>query len=122
MIQRDFSLIDSVRRGELKFERFVEVLSKDGYTTDADGNQGLGFIRTRISAARQEDFDSLWEFFYPGQGHDIRLNTCASDEGFAVSGGYTYALFNETLVSRQEMMDTLKRRNAKQERELSSMG
>ena len=40
----------------------------------------------------------------------------------ACGGGYTYALFNETLVSRQEMMDTLKRRNAKQERELSSMG
>ena len=122
MIQHDFSLIDSVRRGELEFERFVEVLSKDGYTTDVDGHQGLGFIRSRISAARQEDFDRLWEFFYPGQGHDIELDSCASDEGFAVSGGHTYALFNKTLVSRQEMMLTLRRLNAKMERKLSAMG
>ena len=121
MIQFNFSLIDSVRRGELNFEQLVEVLSKVGYTTDADGNQGLGFIRTRISAARQEDFDRLWKFFYPGQGHDIQLNSCASDEGFAGSGGFTYALFNEAFVSRQEMMATLRRLNAKQERELSSM-
>jgi hypothetical protein len=122
MIQLDCSLIDSVRRRELNFERLVEVLSKEGYVTDADGNQGLGFIRTRISAARQEDFDRLWNFFYPGQGHDIQLNSCASDEGFAVSGGYTYALFNESLVSREEMMQTLKRRNAQLEREFPSMG
>ena len=122
MIQLDLSLIDSVRRGKLNFERLVEVLSEEGYVTDADGNEGLGFTRIRIDTARQEDFDRLWKFFYPGQGHDIRLKSCASDEGFAVSGGFTNALFNESLVSRQEMMDTLKRLNAQQEREFPSMG
>jgi len=122
MIQLDCSLIDSVRRRELNFERLVEVLLKDGYTTDADGNQGLGFTRTRIDTARQEDFDRLWKFFCPGQGHDILLKSCASDKGFAVSGGFTHALFNETLVSREEMMQTLKRLNAQLEREFPSMG
>ena len=93
-----------------------------GYVTDADGTQGLGFTQTRIDTARQEDFDRLWNLFYPGLGHDILLKPCASDKGFAVSGGYTYALFNETLVSREEMMQTLKRRNAQLEREFPSMG
>jgi hypothetical protein len=118
----EFSLIDSVRRGELDFERLVKVLSSEGYLTDADGSDGLGFVSTRIEAARQEDFDALWKFFYPNEGHSIALKSCATDQGFAVRGGFTYALFNETLVSRAEMLAKLVQLNAKMEREFPSMG
>jgi hypothetical protein len=122
VIDFEFSLIDSVRRGELDFERLVKVLFSEGYLTDADGKEGLGFVSVRIEAARQEDFNKLWKFFYPGQGHDIQLRSCATDKGFAARGSFTYALFNEQLVSREEMMERLERLNAKMEREFPSMG
>jgi hypothetical protein len=41
---------------------------------------------------------------------------------FAVRGGYTNALFNEQLVSREKMLEKLERLNAKMEREFPSMG
>jgi hypothetical protein len=122
MREREASLIARVRQGVLSFERLVEVLATEGYLTDADGADGLGFSRVCIDATQQEDFDALWNFFYPGEGHDIQLSSCASDKGFAVGGGFTNALFNETLVSRDEMMQTLKRLNAKMEQEFPSMG
>lgn len=122
MHEREAGLIVRVRQGVLSFERLVEVLATEGYLTDADGADGLGFSRVCIDATHQEDFDSLWNFFYPDAGHDIQLSSCASDKGFAVSGGFTNALFNETLVSRDEMMQTLERLNAKMEREFPSMG
>jgi hypothetical protein len=122
MSEREAGLIVRVRQGVLSFERLVEVLSTEGYLTDADCADGLGFSRVCIDATQQGDFDALWNFFYPGEGHDIQLNSCANDKGFAVGGGFTNALFNETLVSRDEMMQTLKRLNAKMEREFPSMG
>lgn len=122
MSNHEFSLINSARRGELDFERLADVLRTEGYLTDVDGNQGLGFTRTRISGATQEDFDALFQFFYPGEGHSIELQSCANDEGFAQSGAYTYALFNETLISREEMMAKLMRLNVQQERKFPSMG
>lgn len=122
MSNSDSSLISAVRRGELDFERLVEVLSKAGHLTDIDGNQGLGFTRTRIEGARQEDFDALFQFFYPGEGHSIELRSCATDKGFAQRGAYTYALFNENTVSLEEIMAMLIRLNAQQERDFPSMG
>lgn len=118
----DSSLISAVRSGELDFERLVKVLSKAGYLTDIDGNQGLGFASTRIEGARQEDFDALFQFFYPGEGHSIKLRSCATDKGFVHGGAYTYALFNENIVSREEMMTMLMRLNAQQERDFPYMG
>jgi hypothetical protein len=122
MSNSDSSLISAVRRGELDFERLVEVLSKAGHLTDIDGNQGLGFTRTRIEGARQEDFDALFQFFYPGEGHSIELRSCATDKGFAQRGAYTYALFNENTVSLEAIMAMLIRLNAQQERDFPSMG
>jgi hypothetical protein len=122
MSNHEFSLISSARRGELDFERMVDVLRTEGYLTDVDGNEGLGFTSTRIEVAQQEDFDALFKFFYPGEGHSIELQSCANDKGFAQSGAYTYALFNETLISRDEMMARLMRFNVQQERKFPSMG
>lgn len=122
MREHESGLIARVRRGSLSFERLVETLTTEGYLTDADGLEGLGFNRVCIDATRQEDFDALWDFFYPSEGHSIILEPCASDKGFAVGGSFTNALYNETLVSRDEMMETLKRLNAKMEREFPSMG
>ena len=118
----DSSLISAVRLGELDFERLVVVLSKAGHLTDIDGNQGLGFTRTRIEGARQEDFDALFQFFYPGEGHSIELRSCATDKGFAQRGAYTYALFNENTVSLEVIMAMLIRINAQQERDFPSVG
>lgn len=122
MREREAGLIVRVRQGVLSFERLVEVLAAEGYLTDADGADGLGFSRVCIDATQQEDFDALWNFFYPGEGHSIVLNSCASDKGFAVGGGFTNALFNESLVSRDEMLKTLERLNAKMERVHPSIG
>jgi hypothetical protein len=116
-MQSEFSLIDSVRRGELDFERLVKVLTSEGYLTDVDGTEGLGFTRTRISAAVQEDFDRLWKFFYPGKGHDIQLRSCATNRGFKLRGDFNYALFNENRISHEDVMNTLQHICERQGRE-----
>jgi hypothetical protein len=113
----ELSLIDSVRRGELDFERLVEVLSSEGYLTDADGSEGLGFVSARIEAARQEHFDALWKFFYPGKRHDIRLRSCATNKGFTLRGDFNYALFNENQISYEDVMHALQHICERQGRE-----
>jgi hypothetical protein len=118
----DSSLTSMVRRGELNFELLAEVLFRPGYLIEASSDDGLNLGSVVIERARQEDFEALWRFFYPNEGHSITLRSCASDKGFAVRGGYTYALFNEQLVSREEMMEKLERLNAKMEQKFPSMG
>lgn len=111
------SLIQAIRCGELNFQRLLEVLSSVGYLTDVDGDHSLRLASTRIEGVRQEDFDALFRFFYPTEINSIKVRSCATDKGFKHQGGYTYALFNENLHSREVMMALLIRLNAQMERD-----
>lgn len=99
----NLSLIDLVRRGELSFERLVEVLSDRGYVTEHDRDQKCRLGASLIERAQQEQFDALFEFFYPGRLNDVQLSKLATDRGGPVSGAFSYALFNINVVSRERM-------------------
>ncbi|MDP9933644.1 hypothetical protein [Variovorax paradoxus] len=102
----DLSLIGRVRRGELNFERLVEVLSERGHVTDVDHEEGLSFIRSSVNQTHREDFDALFKLLMPGRINDIDLRTTASSEG-THPGTPTYAVFNANVISYDAMMATL---------------
>jgi hypothetical protein len=105
-MELDFSLIGRVRRGQVNFERLVEVLSTRGYITDSDGSEGLGFMRSAIDQAHQHDFDALFKVLMPGKLNTIRLMTHGTDKG-GVPGSFTTALFNKDVVEYEEINQVL---------------
>ncbi|BEP48558.1 hypothetical protein [Variovorax sp. V116] len=124
MDRSDLSLIGRVRRGELNFERLVEVLSERGYVTDVDHEEGLGFIRSSVNQTRREDFDALFKLLMPGRLNDIELMTTASSEG-THPGTPTYAVFNTNRISYEDMRTLLadmNRAGAQDERRTRAAG
>ncbi len=105
-MELEFSLIARVRRREVNFEQLVDVLSTRGYVTDSDGPKGLGFIRSAIDKAHQEDFDALFEVLMPGRLNTIRLMKHGTDKGGA-PGSFTTALFNTEVIDLAEMDQVL---------------
>ena len=104
------TLIELVRKGELNFERFVEILSTRGYITEETHEDGCSFGSTAMEAARQEDFDALFALLLPGVLSDISLSCAATDEG-GLSGGFAYALFNTKVIDREEVLCNLAEEN-----------
>ena len=104
------TLVDRVDRGELNFKRFVEVLSDRGYITDHDDEALCSFGSTAIEKASQEDFDSLFEHFFPGQLNDIQISCAATDKG-GPSGSFCYGLYNSNVISLETMLQILIRLN-----------
>lgn len=110
MDPNDLTLIGRVRRGELNFERLVDVLSDRGYVTDVEHEEGLSFIRASVNQTIREDFDALFKLLMPGQFNDIKLMTTASSVG-THPGTPTYAVFNANRISYEDMMETLAEMN-----------
>lgn len=104
------TLIQRVLRGELNFERFVEVMRTEGYLIDTATYAGCGFGRVAMDSAKQEDLESLFNFFYPTQLLDIKLSVAATDEG-GQRGAFSYALFNSKNLERAEVMALLREHN-----------
>jgi len=102
----DLSLIGRVRRGELNFERLVQVLSARGYVTDVEHEPGLSFVRATVNKTQREDFNALFAVLMPDRINDIDLRTTASSEG-THPGTPTYAVFNANVISYDAMMATL---------------
>jgi hypothetical protein len=112
-MELDFSLIGRVRRGEVNYERLVEMLSTRGYVTDSDGLDGLGFGRVAIDQARQDDFDALFKVLMPGRFNTIMLMSHGTDKG-GVRGSFTTALFNTDVIEYEEMNHVLIEMNRQQ--------
>lgn len=104
------SLIAFVRRGNLNFERFVEVLSTRGYITEQDHEAGCSLASSAMEAARQEDFDALFKLLMPGRLNDIQLSCKATDAG-GMQGAFSYALFNSNVVDDEEIKQVLVKEN-----------
>jgi hypothetical protein len=102
------TLIARIRKRELNFERFVEILTTRGYFTEQVHEEGCGFSSVAMEAAKQNDFDSLYQLLMPDapRNHNISLSCIATDEG-GLRGGYSYALFNENLISRGNIKNLL---------------
>lgn len=101
------SLIARVRRGELNFERFIEILSTRGYITENNHEEGCSFGSSAMEAARQDDLDTLFSALMPGVMNDIALS-CASTKLSGPGNVYSYALFNKNIIDREEIHNILK--------------
>jgi hypothetical protein len=112
-MELDFSLIGRVRRGQVNFEQLVEVLSTRGYVTDSDGPEGLGFMRSAIDKAHQDDFDALFKVLMPGQFNTIKLMKHGTDKG-GPPGCFTTAMFNTEILDLAEMNQVLIEMNRQQ--------
>ncbi len=102
----DSSLIARVCRAEINFELLVDVLSNPGYITDGRAQAGLGFMRSSMRKVNQEDFDALFEVLMPGRSNGIKLRTHATDVG-GMQGAFIHVLFNENIVSYEDMKELL---------------
>ena len=101
----DASLRSLVRRRKLNFEQLAEALSTRGYVIEDTEPLRLGSVI--IERARQDDFDALFAVLCPdAPAHDIELSKAATDKG-GIRGAFPYAVFNETLIPRDEMMKLL---------------
>ncbi len=100
------NLIALVRRGELNFERFVEILSTRGYLTEEDREAGCSMVSTVMEAANQEDFDALFALLLPGVLNNISLSCVATDEG-GPRGAFAYALHNTNVIEREDVITVL---------------
>ena len=109
----DQSLIARVRRAEINFELLVDVLSNPGYVTDGGTQAGLGFVRSSMGKVNQDDFDALFKVLMPGQLNDIKLRTHATDKG-GVQGAFINVLFNENVISYEDMKERLVEINRKE--------
>jgi len=108
--EQEFSLIARVRRGEINFERLVEVLSTRGYVLDTEDEVGLGFSRPHANNAKHADFEALFKVLMPGQHHDIQLSKIATDQG-GTPGAFTYAIYNPNVIDYDSMLDRLEQVN-----------
>lgn len=101
-----------VLSGDIDFSALVTVLSERGYITEIDFPERAGLGSSHMEALRQEEFDELFAFFYPGRLNTIELHCIATNEGGTCpTGAYAYALINKYVLSHQEGIDILEREN-----------
>ena len=105
-------LIARVRRGDLNFERFVELMREPGYIGEHGQENGCGFGSSAMEAAKQDDLNALFRFFYPGEACDILVQCVATDDGGKL-GAFEYALINANVVTRDQMLELLRLENLK---------
>lgn len=112
MLDTKLTLIQRVLRGELNFECFVVLMRTEGYLIDTARHEGCGFSRVALGSVRQEDMASLFNFFYPTQVLNIKLDVRATDAG-GQSGAFASALFNSRRIQRDEVLALLRQHNEK---------
>jgi len=106
----ELTLLKRVARGNLNFERFVELLRTKGYVIDSMASEGCGFGRVAMDSVRQDDLEALFAFFFPNELLDIKLEQVATDDG-GQRGAFSSALFNSNLLSREEVKGVLREHN-----------
>lgn len=97
-----YTLIFHSRNGTLNFEELVEELSSKGYMLETE----LNFLRPTYNAASSEDFNKLFEFYYPHKSNNIELRTIGTSAG-GIPGDNTYAFFNANIISHEDIIDIL---------------
>ncbi|QLL14264.1 hypothetical protein [Pseudomonas chlororaphis] len=101
-----------VHTGDIDFSALVGALSEKGYITEVDFPEGAGLCSSHMEVLSQEEFDALFDFFYPGRLNTISLHCIATNEGGTYpTGAYSYALINLDVLSEREGLDILEREN-----------
>ena len=109
-------LKERVASGCFDFDSFVEVMQNHGYITEIDAPDGAGIISSDMERTftLQKEFDQLFLFFYPNTLNDIKLECAATNKGFEIeAGAFSYALYNENIIKREEVIEILIRENKK---------
>lgn len=96
------TLIYHSRNGTLNFEELVEELSSKGYMLETE----LSFSRATYNAASHEDFNTLFNFYYPQKINSIQLRTIGTSAG-GIQGNNTYAFYNENIISLEDILEIL---------------
>jgi len=96
------TLIYHSRNGSLNFEELVEELSSKGYMLETE----LNFSRATYNAASHEDFNTLFDFYYPHKINSIKLRTIGTSAG-GIPGDNTYAFYNENIISLENILEIL---------------
>lgn len=101
-----------VLTGDINFSALVDALSKKGYITEVNFPEGAGLCSSHMEALKQEEFDALFAFFYPGTLNTISLSCIATNKGGACpTGAHAYALINTDVISERDGLDILEREN-----------
>ena len=101
-----------VLTGDINFSALVDALSEKGYITEVEFPEGAGLCSSHMEALKQEEFDALFAFFYPGELNTISLSCIASNEGgVCPTGAHAYALINTGVISERGGLDILEREN-----------
>lgn len=98
--------------GQINFKRLVEILRQTGYITEENQEAECGFHPASMGAVHQDEFEKLFEHYFPGETCDIVINNICTYMGNP-SGEYLYALFNEKVVTAAKMQKILKRQSKK---------
>lgn len=101
-----------VLTGDIDFSALVGALSDKGYITEVDFPVRASLCSSHMEALRQEEFDALFAFFYPGRLNTISLSCIATNEGgVSPTGAYAYALINKNVLSEREGLSILEHEN-----------
>jgi len=106
----ELTLLALSSRGELNFARLVELLRNPGYILEGGGEAGCSFVSTVLEKASQEDFDRLFKTFFENERNDIEIDCAATDKG-GMRGDVSYALFNSSVITRDDMIKLLSAQN-----------
>lgn len=112
MLIPSMNLVTRVRKGELSFERFVEIMRNRGYITEQSHEEGCSFGSSAMEAVHQEEFQVLFSFFFPGEDCDIEIKCAATDDG-GTPGAFIYALYNSKAIDREVVLGVLRTENEK---------
>ncbi len=109
---------EKVKTGRFNFALFVEIMQSDGYVTELDCPDEIGMDSCTMesTSSLQAEFDELFEFFYKGYSNEVKLSCIATNQGFKYpSGAYSYALYNENIISQIKVEQVLIKENAASE-------
>lgn len=103
-----------IASGEFNLDLFINIMKHDGYITEIDAPEGAGMCSSDMEKTHllQEEFNFIFSFFYPNIIQDIEFGCVATSKGFKIeSGGYSYALYNRSVISREEVEKILIKEN-----------
>ena len=103
------SMRSLIRGGYLSLDALIDALDGVGYITERIYPDGCELTRPGMQAIKKEDFDEVFEFFYPGRLNDIHPVCIASNE--SSEGYYSHAVYNASKISHEDVKQILRNEN-----------
>ena len=103
------TLKERVASSKFNFKDFVEVITNDGFVTEYDQLESCSITTPQMERCTtlQEQFDELFEFFYPETLNEVKLQCISTNAGLGNSTAYAYAIYNETVIAEYNVKKEL---------------